>query len=179
MIKRYMAASIALSAVLYGCDSKPVSNNAPVAAAANEPSKPALLNDPDYLKALKKAEQHVESKKEYIKSCQRVGSRKNAIYLKEFLKSPGKFTGTRVAIRGKILQIDEEGGSTGIQMYVNGNLDSVIVHYPESVKVYEGDIIQVYGEGAGTMDGVNRMGASMTWPVVQAKYVALERHADE
>lgn len=162
---------------LCGCDGTQYSGNGATSAAPAE--KPALLQDPDYLKALKRSEQHVESKKEYIASTQKVGGRKDPIYLKEFLKSPEKFTGTRLAVLGKIMHIEEQNGHTGLQMYVDRNLDSVIVKIDQSVKVYEGDVIQVYGEGAGTLEGENRMGASMTWPLIQAKYIVLKRHAED
>jgi hypothetical protein len=120
-----------------------------------------------------------ESKEEYISSTKKVGNRKDAIYRKEFLKNPDKFTGTRINIIGKIMSIEEKDGTTAIQMYVDDNFNTVIVGYPGSVKAYENDIVAVYGEGAGSIDGSNRMGASMSWPAIKAKYVTVKRHAEE
>ncbi|MCM0081818.1 hypothetical protein L4X63_09475 [Geomonas sp. Red32] len=173
-----LGASLGLCIALGGCDNyKP--SPGPEQSKSSGSSTPELLKDPDYLKAVKKAEQHVETKKEYIASTQKVGGKKDAIYLKEFLKNPGKFHGTRIGVLGKILQIEESGGHTGIQMYVDNRLDSVLVQYPGSIKAYEGDVVMVYGEGAGTMDGQNRMGASITLPIIEAKYITIRQRGDD
>ena len=113
----------------------------------------------------------IESEKDYIASTQKIGSSKDPVYIKEFLKNPDKFKGVRMNIVGKIMNIEESKEGTAIQMYVNNQYDTVLVFYPRTVKVYDRDIVRVYGEGAGSIEGKNRMGAMMRWPVVAAKYV--------
>lgn len=119
-----------------------------------------------------------ESKEDYIKSSAKIGGKKSAIYQKDFLKSPSKYNGSRINIVGKIMHIEEVDGNTGIQMYINDNWDSVIVRYPDSVKVYDGDVIQVFGEAAGSLEGQNRMSAVMEWPLIKAKYIKKIRSSD-
>ncbi|MCX5828726.1 MAG: hypothetical protein NTV58_12125 [Deltaproteobacteria bacterium] len=113
------------------------------------------------------------TEEEYIASTKAIVQKQssNGIYYKDFLKNPSKFKDTRLNIPGKILGIEENNGRTFIQMYISDDLDSVIVFYEGNTGFYKNDLIRVYGDGAGTMDGQNRMGASMTWPVIQAKYI--------
>ena len=120
----------------------------------------------------------VESKKEYIASTKQIGRNGSAIYYKEFLKSPDKFTDQRLNIRGQIMAIEESDNQTVIQLQITGKLDTVIAHYPGSVKVYEDDWVTIYGEGKGTFEGANRMGASMSWPIIAAKYVVKHASGD-
>ncbi len=116
----------------------------------------------------------VVTEAEYIASAKqviRIDDSKKGIYYKEFLKNPNKFTGVRLNILGKIMTIEESGGKTFIQMYISNDFDSIVVYYNGNTSFYKDDMIRVYGDGAGTIDGRNRMGASMTWPVIQAKYL--------
>lgn len=115
----------------------------------------------------------IVTEEEYISSTKEVVRKKgaNGIYYKEIFKNPTKFIDTRLNIVGKIMEIKENDGQTFIQMFVSDDLDSVIVHYKGNTSFYKDDLIRVYGEGVGTMEGQNRMGATMTWPVIQAKYI--------
>jgi hypothetical protein len=133
----------------------------------------------EYKQILEKPAPKPETKKEYIASTTKIGGKKAPIYYKEFFKNPSKFEGQRVNLPGKIMVIEETSGKTAIQMQVTGNFDSVIVHYDGTVPVYEGDWIMVYGEGSGVQEGFNRMGAAMTWPVINAKYIIKRASAEE
>lgn len=122
-----------------------------------------------------------ESKKEYKSSCKsvvRIDDGKN-IYIKDFLKNPARFAGQRLNLQAKIMSIEESGDRTFMQVYVSQNyFDSAIVLFDGTMKIYEGDIIRVYGEAGGTYEGQNRMGAAMSWPVVHAKYITKERSGE-
>lgn len=47
-----------------------------------------------------------------------------------------------------------------------------------TMKIYDGDIIWVWGEGDGTLEGKNRMGVDMSWPRILAKYIKKVRSED-
>lgn len=132
-------------------------NNTPSPAAAT--SAPRRQPDP------------IETKEQYLASTQQIGGEDSPIYRKEFLKNPDKFLGKRVNVVGKILEIEEENGKTVMQIYITRDYDTVIVRHPGSIPFYKEDLIIVYGEGEGSVTGMNRFGAEMKWPVLLAKYV--------
>lgn len=117
----------------------------------------------------------LESESDYIASTKKIGIKKDPLYYKEFLKNPDKYKGVRVNILGKIFDIEESKVEnklmTAIQMYINNNYDSVIVYYQGSVNVYKDDIVTVYGQIYGTIEGKNRMGVDMRWPVIVARHI--------
>lgn len=115
----------------------------------------------------------VETESQFIESTRPIQGKQdgNGIFIKEYLKNPKKFTGIRLNVVGKIMEIEESAGRTGLQMYVNRNYDTVIVQYPGSVAFYKDDLIRVYGIGAGVFEGQNRFGATITVPLIEAKYI--------
>lgn len=121
-----------------------------------------------------------ETEKEYKKSCILVSGTDDGknIYYKDFLKNPKKYTDTRLNIQAKIMSIEESDNQTAIQVYLTRNFDTGIVYFDGIMKIYEGDIIRIYGEGAGVFEGQNRMGASMSVPFIKAKYIKKERSED-
>lgn len=112
-----------------------------------------------------------ESKDDYIKSTSKIGRKGEAIYYKDFLKAPDRYKGQRLNITGKVLEIQESDGQSFIQIIITRDYDSVVVGYPGVVDVYKDDWVAIYGEGAGSVDGKNRMGASISWPAIKATYV--------
>jgi len=156
---------------MLGCSDKP----------AQEAPKPKVIDmklDSAALINSGKAMKPPESSDEYKKTTKKIGGDNAPIYYKEFLKAPEKFKGQRVNFVGKILQIEESQGTTSIQVIITSKYDSVMVHYPGTIKIYDGDWISVYGEVADSIDGVNRMGAAMKWPLVMAKYIKKNRSSD-
>lgn len=115
----------------------------------------------------------VETESQFMESTRSIQGKQdgNGIFIKEYLKNPKKFAGIRLNVVGKIMEIEESGGRTGLQMYVNRNYDTVIVQYPGSVAFYKDDLIRVYGIGAGVFEGQNRFGATITVPLIEAKYI--------
>jgi hypothetical protein len=113
-----------------------------------------------------------ETREQYIASAKKVGwSEKDPIYYKELLKNPNKFKNIRMKIRGKIMNIEENNNETIIQVYISNDYDSIIVYYPQPIKVYKNDFIYIYGDGVGIIEGNNRMGVDITLPAVRAKYI--------
>jgi hypothetical protein len=137
---------------------------------------PTQNNTEEALKAriaevIKKSESP-ENRAKYIASTKQIGSKNDAIYYKEFMKNPLKYKGVRVNVTGKIMNIEESNNKTFMQIYITRNYDAVVaVYYEGSIDVYEDDVVHIYGEALGTLEGQNRMGAQMSWPVIGAKYI--------
>lgn len=112
-----------------------------------------------------------ESKEDYIKSTSKIGKKGEPVFYKDFLKAPGRYKGQRINITGKVLEIHENSGQSVIQIIVTRNYDSVVAGYPGTIDVYKDDWVTIYGEGAGSVEGKNRMGASISWPAIKATYV--------
>lgn len=112
-----------------------------------------------------------ESKEVYIASTAKIGRKGEKIYYKEYLKNPDNFIGKRLNLTGKILEIDESGGSAIIQLLITERNDTVIVYYPGKTSFYRDDWITVYGEGIAAQEGKTVMGASAKWPLINAAYI--------
>ena len=154
-----------------GCSNKPT----------QEAPKPKVIDmklDSAALIDSGKAMKPPESPDEYKKSTKKIGRDNAPIFYKEFLKAPERFKGQRVNFVGKILHIEESQGITSVQVVVTSKYDSIMVHYPDTIKIYDGDWVSVYGEVADSFDGVNRMGATMKWPLVMAKYIKKNKSGD-
>lgn len=122
-----------------------------------------------------------ETEKQYKKSCMLVTFNENdkGLYYKEFLKNPDKYKGERIDLIAKIMSIEEENDKTWIQAYLSKtSFDSVLIFYDGVLKIYQGDIIQVWGEGSGAIDGKNRLGVDMSWPRITAQYIKKIRSDD-
>jgi len=148
---------IVLSACfLFGCQQQ---------TTTNEPTKKAEA-PPQPLIVEKK-----ETPEEFKNSTKRVGDKGSEIFHKELLKNPEKYKGERINFSAKIMKIEEESGTSYIQAFLNRDYDVIIIIFPESVAVYDGDIIKVHGIAAGKFESENAMGAQMSWPLVFASYV--------
>lgn len=114
-----------------------------------------------------------ESKESYVASTEPLVGRRDGdgIFYKEFLKNPAKFRGVRLKVVGRVLSIEEVEGNTVLQIFILDSYDSVIARYKGSVDVYQDDRVKIYGEGRGAITGQNRMGAEMSWPIIEAQYV--------
>lgn len=121
-----------------------------------------------------------ESEKDFKKSCKDIVFDEHAkgVYYKEFLKNPNKFIGERLHFQAKIMHIEESGNKSFIQASITRNWDSAIIEFYGTMKIYNGDIIWVWGEGDGTFEGKNGMGYDMLWPRVLAKYIKKVRSED-
>ena len=113
----------------------------------------------------------VISKKEYMKSAKFIGLKKDPIYIKDFMKNPDKYKDQRVKINVKIMSIKEQDGNTLMNVYLTPDYEVGLVLYKGSVDVYDDDVIAVYGDVIGTVEGKNGMGADMAWPAILARYI--------
>lgn len=120
-----------------------------------------------------------ESKEDYIASTRKIGLKGSSIFIKDFIKSPDKYKDERVRIRVKVTDITEKNDQTLMNVALTTNYDPGIVLYQGSLKVYNGDIVEVYGEVYGSHEGQNRMGATMSWPTIVGKYVKKLRSGDD
>lgn len=114
---------------------------------------------------------HVETKKEYISTAKTIGDKKDSIYLKDFIKDPDKYKFVRVKISVKVTEITETNGKSFLNVALTRKYDPGIIFYDGSLHIYDGDIIEVYGEVYGRYEGRNRMGATLSWPAINAKYI--------
>lgn len=85
---------------------------------------------------------------------------------------PGEFEGDRIAVAGTVFNIDVDGNFTAMQIWLDGGSEAaVIVYEGDSRGIYEGTWVTVYGTGAGTFEGTNAFGGSISQPVIAADIV--------
>lgn len=86
---------------------------------------------------------------------------------------PGTFEGKKIVVSGSVFNIQVEGDFTFMQIWVDGgNYDAVMIGYQgNSIGIYEGTYITVYGTGRGTLDGTNAYGGKITQPLIKADIV--------
>lgn len=88
-----------------------------------------------------------------------------------------KYIGEKVKLRGEVFNIVDGGLQMWVRIPGGGRLDTVPVVvtwgsnvlFPEGV--YEGTILTVYGEVAGTFSGTNAYGATITQPLIEAAII--------
>jgi hypothetical protein len=112
----------------------------------------------------------VESRAEYEKTAKRIGEKTDPIYIKAFTKNPDKYAGQRVKVSVKVFKIEEQDSKTLMNVYLSKDYEPAIVYYEGESDIYDGDVIMVYGEVVGRLEGQNALGASMTWPTIHARY---------
>ena len=95
------------------------------------------------------------------------------IDVRDLLIRPGEFEGEKIAISGTVFNIQVEDGLTAMQIWVDGgNYDAVMIgYYGDSMGIYEGTWITVYGVGSGTFTGTNAYGGTIVQPLIIATYV--------
>jgi hypothetical protein len=88
---------------------------------------------------------------------------------------PDSFYGEKIAVEGEVFTVQAEEGFTGLQIWVTtptGSQEAVVIAYAgDLIGVYEGTWVTVYGTGAGTFEGTNGFGASITQPMILADIV--------
>ena len=92
---------------------------------------------------------------------------------RDLLIRPDSFTGDKIAIAGSVFNIQGDGNLTILQIWVDGgNYDAVLIAYEgDSIGIYEGTWVTVYGVGAGTFTITNAYGAEIDQPLVRADII--------
>ena len=89
-------------------------------------------------------------------------------------KNPDAHTGEFVTFKGKIFQMGEIAGIPWMLVdvtYTSSDTSNIYIEYGETVDVHEGDIINVWGECAGSYSYTPVANQQITVPAVQAKYI--------
>jgi hypothetical protein len=91
-------------------------------------------------------------------------------------KNPKRYKGTKVAYRGQIFQIQEDGGSTWMLLSVTDEGygfwdDNVWVEYDGTIDGAEEDVITVYGTITGEQSYETQIGGETYVPKMHARYV--------
>lgn len=87
-------------------------------------------------------------------------------------KNADNHTGEKLKFTGKILQISENSNGGYIRLGVNGSYSDVVyVDYKGTNNFVEGDTITVYGVCKGDYSYTSTIGAKITLPKIDAKYI--------
>ena len=100
-----------------------------------------------------------------------------ALDARELQKAPEKYRSQKLVFSGEVFNIQENRAGTYMQIWVDyGGRASdripIMINYPGSLPgLYEGDLVVAYGRGAGTSEGKNAYGGTISQPAIQAQYV--------
>lgn len=87
-------------------------------------------------------------------------------------KNADNHTGEKLKFRGEIIQISENNNGGYIRLGVNGSHSDVIyVEYKGTNNFVEGDTVTVYGVCQGDYTYTSTIGAKITLPKIDAKYI--------
>lgn len=85
---------------------------------------------------------------------------------------PGEFEGEQIAVAGTVFNIEVDGNFTAMQIWLDGGSEAAVIIYEgDSRGIYQGTWVTVYGTGAGTYEGTNAFGGTISQPVVVADIV--------
>lgn len=99
-----------------------------------------------------------------------------ALDARELQKSPDKYRAQKMVFAGEVFNIQESSAGTYMQIWIDygGGAERIpiVVTYPKSLPgLYKGDMVVAYGRGAGTSEGKNAYGATISQPALLAQYV--------
>ena len=132
-------------------------------------------------KQKKEAEQKVKEEQEkqtFISSCQ-------TYTFEQMARNPDNFKGTNVKLTGEVIQVMEGSYSNSLRVnitkkgtYSTYYTDTIYVSYTPKAgedKILEDDIITIYGTAQGDYSYTSTIGASITLPYINAKYIVLQK----
>lgn len=100
------------------------------------------------------------------------------IDVRALVKNPDRYIGSQLKLQGQVFTIEEDGGRTFLQMWVQipggseFDREAVAVVFDGTLEtVFEDSYILVYGVGNGKLEGTNAFGGSITQPLIKAEYV--------
>lgn len=118
-----------------------------------------------------------QEEKDFKSSC-------NTYTYEQIARNPEKFKGTNVKLTGEVIQVITGSYSTNLRVnitktgtYSTYYTDTIyVVYYPESGedKILEDDIITIYGTSQGDCSYTSVLGATITLPNINAKYITIE-----
>lgn len=97
--------------------------------------------------------------------------------IRELDSYPSRYTGDKIKLRGQVFNIMGDGLQMWVRKPGGGSFDNVAVvvtWLTDSIlppQVYEDTWITVYGTGAGTFDGTNAYGGTITQPLILAQII--------
>lgn len=120
-----------------------------------------------------------QKKQDYITSCGTYG-------YKDIARQPDEYKGKKAKFRGKVIQVSENFfDNNKVDLRVNVTQgeyglwdDTIYVTYKytdKEDKILEDDIINMYGTISGTETYVSVLGAKITIPSFNAKYITIEK----
>jgi hypothetical protein len=132
-------------------------------------------------KEKKEAEQKAKEEQEkqtFIASCQ-------TYTFEQMARNPENFKGTNVKLIGEVVQVIEGIYSNSLRVNITkkGNYstyytDTVYVNYVPKQgedKILEDDIITIYGTAQGDYSYTSTMGATITLPFINGKYISINK----
>ena len=103
---------------------------------------------------------------------------------KEIARNPDSYSGKDAKFAGKVIQVVSDGSQTVLRVSVtkdeygiwNNDVVYVTYTYPESnsPKILENDIVTMYGTLEGSQTYTSTLGASITIPALEAKYIDIQ-----
>ena len=107
---------------------------------------------------------------EYKSSC------KTYTY-KELARNPENYKGEKITLKGEVIQVLESGKKVEMRININGDYDqTVYVMYTlksDEGRILENDKVKVYGTFEGLLTYKSVLGAEITLPRIDAKYIEL------
>ena len=130
---------------------------------------PAVTTTASENSAVTKAPQ--VSEEDYKDSCE-------TYTYNELARTPDTYKNKKIQLTGEVIQVLEEGKRIDIRINMNGVYDHTIyITYTlkdGECRILDGDIITVYGTFEGLVTYESVMGASVTIPRVDAKYIEMD-----
>ena len=110
------------------------------------------------------------SEEEYKEMC-------NTYAYKDLARNPENFKGIKIVLSGEVIQVMESGKKLELRVNMDGDYDqTVYVKYTlknGEGRILEGDQINIYGTFEGLKTYTSVLGAEITLPRIDAKYIEL------
>jgi hypothetical protein len=108
-------------------------------------------------------------------SAEEIRAKYSWVDTRELITRPFQFKGQQIAVSGEVFNIQVDQDGTFMQIWVDtpSGREAVVVGYlgNQTPGLYEGMWVSVYGVGAGTVEGTNAFGGSISQPVILADIV--------
>ena len=110
------------------------------------------------------------SEEEYKSSC------KTYAY-KDMARNPDNYKGENITLKGEVIQVLESGKKIEMRVNMNNDYDQTFyVLYTlksNEGRILENDIVKIYGNFEGLMSYKSVLGAEITLPLIDAKYIEI------